>query len=343
MNCFERIDGTLQGNPLDRRAFIPVLSLYGARLTDCPLDQYYSDPEAYTAGQVAVNNEFKPDVLFGPFAFALVGAAFGSQIKKSRSNPPNISKPAVSSLKEWDRLALPDLDTNPHLLYLRKSIRLMATEFEGRVPVAACLPAPIDIPALVLGMEGWMELLLFDPKNAERVLERVNQFFVMLTNTLFAEGAMIAFLPCGYASPAVLMRDTVEHLLRPALDKALSEISGPAVLHHCGATFLAHLDILKGLPAAVGYALSYEEGLSKARQVLGAGPVLLSGPHGPSLEVMDADQVYTICRSILNERDEEKDPHFILVSLGADVPYNTPPENLHAMREALAKVGWNAG
>jgi uroporphyrinogen decarboxylase len=341
MNCYERINGTLQGKPLDRRAFIPVLSLYGARLTDCPLDQYYSDPVAYTAGQIAVNNEFQPDVLFGPFAFALVGAAFGSEIKISRLQPPNISKPAVSSLEDWNQLAVPDPDTNPHILYLRQSIRLMAAEFEGKIPVAACLPAPIDIPALVLGMEGWMELLLFDTNGAERLLERVNQFFVQLANILFAEGAMIAFLPCGYASPAVLMRDTVEGVLRPALDKALSQINGPAVLHHCGATFLAHLDILAGLPSAVGFALSYEEGLSKARQVLGAGPVLLSGPHGPSLEEMDANQINSICQSILKERDEEKDPHFILVTLGADVPYNTPPENLHAMREALAKVGWN--
>jgi uroporphyrinogen decarboxylase len=342
MNCFERIDGTIQGKPLDRRAFIPVLSLYGARMTDCPLDQYYSDPVAYTAGQIAVYNEFKPDVLFGPFAFALVGAAFGSEIKKSRFQPPNIRKPAVSSLEEWDRLDFPDPDTNPHLLYFRQSIRLMVAEFKDSVPVAACLPAPIDIPALVLGMEGWMELLLFDNRGAERLLERVNQFFVQLANILFAEGATIAFLPCGYASPAVLMRDTVEQLLRPALEKGLSQINGPAVLHHCGATFLAHLDILAGLPSAVGFALSYEEGLAKARQVLGPGPVLLSGPHGPSLEEMDVDQVNSVCQSILKGRDAEKDPHFILVTLGADVPYNTPPENLHAMREALAKVGWNA-
>ncbi len=55
----------------------------------------------------------------------------------------------------------------------------MAAEFKGRVPLAACLPSPIDIPALVLGMEGWMDLLLFDTENAKRVLERVNQFFIL--------------------------------------------------------------------------------------------------------------------------------------------------------------------
>lgn len=342
MNCIERITATLEGKRLDRRAFIPVLSLFGARLTGCSIDQYYTDPVAYTAGQIAVNKEFEPDILFGPFAFALVGAAFGCEIKLSASQAPNISTPAVASLDEWDRLALPDPDTNPHLLYFRQAIKLMATEFEGSVPVAACLPAPTDIPALVLGMEGWMELLLFNVKGAQRVLERVNQFFVKFANCLFDEGAMIAFLPCGYASPSVLMRAPVESLIRPALEQALGQINGPSVLHHCGAPLLDHLDIIAGLPSTVGYALSYEEGLAKARQVLGPDSTLLSGPHGPSLVEMDSAQVENICRSILEERDREKDTHFILVTLGADVPYNTPINNLHAMRKALAGVGWNA-
>lgn len=342
MNHFQRITGTLEGTPLDQRAFIPVLSLYGARLTQCPLQQYYTDPVAYVEGQIAVYKAFEPDMVFTPFAFALIGAAFGSEIKISGSQAPNIGKPAITSIEEWDRLALPDFDTNPHLLYLQKTTRLMAMEFKDRVPIAACLPAPMDIPALVLGMEGWMELLMFNQKGAQRVLKQVSQFFVKLANRLFSQGAMMAFLPCGYASPAVLMRDSVESLIRPAMKQALGQLKGPAVLHHCGAPLLGHLDILTGLPSTVGFALNYEEGLEKARQVVGPDPALLSGPHGPSLVEMNADEVKTLCRSILQERDRKKDPCFILVTLGADVPYDTPAENLDAMGEALVEVGWNA-
>jgi len=342
MTPFERIKATLAGEPLDRRAFIPVLSLYGARLTHCPLDQYFTDPAAYTAGQVAVYKKFQPDILFGPFAFALVGAAFGGEIKMPALEAPNIRRPGIGSLEEWNRLELPDPDKNPYLIYFKEAIGLMADEFKGRVPVAACLPAPIDIPALVLGMEGWMELLLFNPDGARELLERVNLFFVKLANCLFAQGAMVAFLPCGYASPAVLMRDPVESILRPAMKQALGRLKGPAVLHHCGAPLLGHLDILTGLCSTMGFALSYEEGLARARQVIGPEPALLSGPHGPSLVEMTPDQVETTCRSILKERDRAKDPRFILVTLGADVLYNTPPENIHAMGRALDQVGWNA-
>ena len=61
MNSMERIQAALAGKPVDRRAIAPVLGLYGARLTNCPLDQYYTDPAAYARGQSAVRETFQPD------------------------------------------------------------------------------------------------------------------------------------------------------------------------------------------------------------------------------------------------------------------------------------------
>ena len=341
MNGAERIAATLAGKTLDRRAFIPVLSLYGARLTDCPLYKYYSDPAAYAAGQYAVYKEFDPDIIFAPFAFALIGAAFGSDIKLSLFQPPNIKTPAVPTNNNWEEIVFPDIDTNHYLLYFRQAIMHMTNRFQGDVPIAACLPAPIDIPALILGMEGWLDLLMFKHEDAVCLLKRVNTFFTDLANRLFTDGAMVAFLPCGYASPAVMMREKVESIMRPAMKDALSQLRGPAVIHHCGAVLLDHLDILSDLPSTVGFALGYEEGLDKARRVIGPEPALLSGPHGPSLAEMDEEQVEMICRLILEERHKKQDSRFILVTLGADVPYYTPPENLHAMRKAVLKAARN--
>jgi uroporphyrinogen decarboxylase len=341
VNGMDRILGTLAGNALDRRAFIPVLSLYGARLTQCPLETYYTDPMAYARGQIAVQEQFEPDMLFGPFAFASIGAAFGSEVPLSGDQAPNIRRPGVPSVEAFDRLVLPDPDSDPHLLYFREAIRRLTGEFRGEVPIAACLAAPIDLPVLAMGMETWLETLLFDTAGAQRILDKMSAFFVRFTNCLFADGATVAFLPCGFASPTVLVRHKVESLLRPALQAALGQLAGPAVLHHAGASLLRHLDLLTGLPAVVGFALRHEEGLAEARRVIGPDPVLLSGPHGPSLAGMDAASVERTCLEILEERRDARDARFILVTLGADVPLNTPPENIHAMRRALTNIGWD--
>lgn len=340
MNGLARILATLEGSPLDRRAYIPVLSLYGAQLTHCPLATYYTDPRAYARGQAAVNDAFEPDMLFGPFAFASIGGAFGSEVVVHGQQAPTIRRPGVASLAEFDRLVLPDPDAEPHLLFFREAIRHLAEQFRGEVPVAACLASPIDLPVLALGLETWLEAVLFDPAGAQRVLDKMTTFFVQFTNRLFADGAMVAFLPCGFASPDVLLRERVESLMRPAMAKALGQLQGPAVLHHSGASLLGNLDLLTGLPSVAGFALPHEEGLKQARSILGPGPALLSGPHGPSLTELDAASVERVCRGILEERRDAGDTRFILVTLGADVPLETPPGNLQAMRQAIGSVGW---
>lgn len=340
MNGTERITRTLAGRPLDRRAFIPVLSLYGSRLINCPLEAYYTNPEAYAAGQLAVYREFAPDILLSPFAFALVGSALGSEIRFSADQAPTIRKPAVAVPGEWDHLPLPDPDKHPRLLYLREAVRILADRLQGVAPIAACLPSPIDIPALVMGMEGWLDMVLFNKAGAQRVLDKVSQFFVRLANCLFRDGATLAVLPCGYASPRIMMREPVESLMRPALTKALGQLLGPSILHHTGTDMLNHLDILVGLPSVAGFAIDYREGLAETRRVAGNDTALLSGPHGPSLAELDAARVEVICGSILNERKQAKDLRFILATMGADIPLNTPPENIHAMRKAVLTAGW---
>lgn len=113
MNSTERIMATLAGKPLDRRAIAPVLGLYGARLTGCPLDQYYTDPAAYARGQSAVRETFRPDVLCAPLAFALIGAAFGSELVFPDTEAPNIRRPAVQSADHGTFLRCPTPTATP--------------------------------------------------------------------------------------------------------------------------------------------------------------------------------------------------------------------------------------
>ena len=108
MNSRERIQATLMGKPVDRRPFVPVLSLYGAKLTDCPLKQYYSDAAAYARGQAAARELFEPDALCTPFAYGLIGEAFGSSLHYFEDMAPNVRRPAISSLKQWESLVFPD-------------------------------------------------------------------------------------------------------------------------------------------------------------------------------------------------------------------------------------------
>lgn len=88
MNSRERVFATFQGKPVDRRPFTAMLSLYGARLTGCPLRDYYTDASAYARGQTAVREIFRPDILFSPFSLVGLAEAFGGEAKYFDNAPP---------------------------------------------------------------------------------------------------------------------------------------------------------------------------------------------------------------------------------------------------------------
>ena len=108
----DRVLAALAGKPQPRPPFTLTLSLYGARLTGCPLTEYYRKPERYAEGQEAVLDLCSPDILFSPFVLTLEAEAFGSELKFLPDNPPNIRKPAVRSADEFIRLPLPVATVN---------------------------------------------------------------------------------------------------------------------------------------------------------------------------------------------------------------------------------------
>ena len=333
MNSLQRIMGRITGNPTDRPPFTLTLSMYGAHLTQCPLRTYFSDPEAYASGQVAVREALAPDLLFSPFALALLGEAFGSTLAWFDHQPPNIVQPVASSVAEAARLPLPDVDAHPTIHFLRESVRRLAATFRNEVPVAGVLLCPADLPPLLVGLDGWMDALLSRDPAVPLLLERCTRFFVDFANALLSDGAAILAFPGVFCTPAVIPLRLVQGVILPVLRTALQQLRGPLVWHHGGNPLARHLEVVQGLPNVIGYALDSQDSLAQARATLGEGPVLLGNLDGPSLDHRAPEDLYQQCRSILADR--AGDPHFILASSAADIPLGTPLETLRAVTEAV--------
>ncbi len=336
MNSIERIMATLQGNPTDRRAISLLLSLYGARLTDCRLSEYYTDAEAYARGQSAVRETFQPDILFAPFAFAMEGAAFGGRVMFLDNAPPNLARPAIASADDVDQLAIPDVDSHPQVLYFREVVRRMSAEHGDEVPVAAIAAGPVDLPAMILGIEGWMETLLFDEDGAKRMLEISIPYFVRRANAMLADGAMFVVISANFANPSIVTRDIVTNWSIPALREALARIEGPVVIHSGGAPLAPYIDLFRGLPNVKGFVLNGKESFEVARQKLGPEPLLLGNIEGPGLFLREREEIMADCLAVL--RDRCHDPRFALATSMSDIGFDTPPENIHVFREAVESL-----
>ena len=167
----------------------------------------------------------------------------------------------------------------------------MVAEYRDQAPIAAVLPSPIDMPLLTMGLDAWLEMVLFDAAEATRVVEKISPFFIRLVNDCFADGVSLVMLLCGAASPAVVTRQIAATFVRPVLAEILPHLDGPVVLHHAEGSLLEHLDLLAGLPGVVGFVMDESDDLNQARRVVGPDKVLFGGPAGRRLAECDAAQI----------------------------------------------------
>ncbi len=332
MKCIQRIFAAVEGKLVDRPPVTLTLSLYGAKLTGCPVEEYFTNPKAYADGQSAVIEEFHPDLIFTPFALAVEGEAFGSRVAYVKNYAPNIARPATRSAKAAAALALPDIDSHPRLLFIRESIRLLAARYGGEIPIAGILLSPVDLPALIMGIDAWLETLLCDEAATKRVIDMTTRFFIQWGNALLDDGADLLLLPCNFSNPEIVTQKILKEIAVPAYRQAFSDINGSIAIHHGGARIEPFLSDYDDLPNVTAFVIDSRDTFAGARQKVRTNRLLIGNIDGPALNGKDPGMVHEACLKILQERS--LDPHFILATSNADVPYDTPRENIHAMIQA---------
>ena len=337
MTSMERVVAALQGINADKRAWTMTLSLYGAKLTGCPLPEYFTRPERYVQGQVAVAERCRPDIIFAPFALALEAQAFGSEIVFIPKDPPNVRKPFIRKPNDIEKIKVPDINRQQGLRYLRTSARRLADHFKGEVPICGVLTSPMDLPAIIMGVEGWLELLLFDREKASTMIDLMSEYFVNMANGMFDSGINFLAMPMMFTNPQLVFEKTIDEVVVPALADMLAKLKGPIVFHHGGNPLAPYFQHYRSLPNVGGFVLDSRDDFAEARNIVGANVLLLGNLDGPSLGRLSPARAIEKARSILDSRKEDK--YFIFASTAADVAWDTPLETITGIHALMADYG----
>lgn len=341
MNSYQRVMGTLMGQPVDRLPVFAVLGAYGAKLTGVDLRRLYSDAATYTAGQQAVQTTFGFDLVMTPFIYTAISEAFGGETAWSDSQAPNMKRPGIRSATELLVRPLPDPRQSAPLSLALEATRRLAGLYKEQVPVIAVLPGPGILPSLMIGLEQWIETVLFEEELSRKILEHTVPFFVSWANALLAAGADCLVVTEGTATAEIAPRALFAERFLPCLTAAFSQINGPKVLHHTGGRIIQNLDLISGLAGLVGVAVGSRDDLTEARRLLGPDLNLIGNLDNLSFPELSADQIAEKSRACLQEAAPAG--HFILSNSGADIPLTTPSGNLRAMLSAAADYSAETG
>lgn len=332
MNAFERVVNTLGGLPTDRIPVFAVLGAYGGKLTQTDLRTLYRDASAYVAGQRAVQETFGFDMAITAFDYGAVAEAFGGEVAWFVDQAPNMSQPGARDAAAALALPIPDPQHTARLPVILAAVRQLAATYREEVPVFSTVPGPAVLPTMVLGLEGWMETLLFDESSTRRILEWSGRFFVRWANALLAAGATAIVATESFASQEMFGRAQFAERFLPHVRAMFAEVCGPIVFHHGGGRIGHMLDLLPGLPNLVGVVVGSKDDLSAARQALGKHLALIGNLDNLCLPVSSAEEIRA--RSLACLRTAAPAGKYILSHSAADVPLGTPSENLRAMIRA---------
>lgn len=332
MNSYQRVMGTLTGQPVDRLPVFAVLGAYGAKLTGVELRTLYSDASAYVAGQMAVQSTYGFDLVMTPFVYTAISEAFGGETAWSDTQAPNMKRPGIRSAAEVLSAPLPDPRRTGQLPAVLDATRRLADLYKEQVPVIGVLPGPGIMPSLIIGMEQWMETVLFDQELARKLIDHTAPFFVSWANSLLAAGADCLIVTEGMVSAEIAPRALFAAQILPHLTTTFAQINGPKVLHHTGGRINHALDLLPGLAGLVGVAVGSKDDLAEARRLIGPELNLIGNLDNLGLPSASAEKISEMSLSCM--RTAAPSGHYILANSGADIPLATPPENLRAMLSA---------
>lgn len=335
MNAYQRVMATLQRQPADRVPVLAVLGALGGPLTGTDLHTLYTDASAWVAGQQALQDAFAFDSVLSTFDYSAIAEAFGGRARFFIDQAPNLSHPAARNAAEAYALQLPDPRSAGRLPIILTATRHLGEIYAGRVPVFAAIPGPGALPALLMGLDAWMDTLLFDEAGATRLLEHTGRFFVAWANALLEAGAVALVVTEGMAAAEILPRDLFGERVLPHLRHVFARVEGgPLVFHHTGGRMNPVLDMLPGLPNLVGVVVGSKDDLDEARRLVGPDLLLLGNLDNLSLPAATSDQVRDWSLKALHTAAPAGP--FILANSGADIPLSTSPDNLRAMMAASA-------
>ena len=344
MNSYQRVMNTLSGQPVDRLPVFAVLGAYGGKLTSTDLRTLYSDSSAYIAGQKALQEEFGFDLVMTAFDYTLISEAFGGEVAWFADQAPNMKHPAVRNAADALSLPLPDPQHAGRLPVILDATRELGVIYKERVPIISVLPGPCILPSLLIGIEQWMETVLFDQDLAQKLLNYTGDFFIAWANALLAAGADCLVVTEGMASAEIAPRSLFAKMFLPHITSTFARVHGPKVLHHSGGRLKHVLDLLPGLEGLAGITVSSKDDLTEARLLIGPDLTLIGNLDNLTLPSVSADEVYEMSLELL--RTAGTSGHYILCNSAADIPLATPPDNLRAMLAAAtdysAEIGCQA-
>lgn len=330
MNGRERILAMLEGRPVDRLPLMPITMMFAADQSGIAYGKYAADHRRLVEAQILTAEKFDFDYVSCISDPAREAADCGAAIKYFDDQPPAIdeSRALLADKQTLARLEVPDPLGGGRMHDRVKAAALLKERIGGEKLIEGWIEGPCAEAADLRGINTLM-VDFFDDEAFVRDLFD----FILEMELDFARAqidAGVEIMGIGDAAASLVGPKIYQELILPYERKmvdALHEMGVKVRMHICGNTGR----ILSGL-GSLGCELvdvDYLVPLAQARHEMGPQQVL-AGNIDP-VGVLRAGTPESVTAAIAACHDQAG-PRYI-VAAGCEVPRDTPPQNVLALRD----------
>jgi len=277
---FDRLNALSNGTTIDRIPIFCNLIDQGAKELGMPIKEYFSNGEYVAEAQIKLREKYDYDCLWSLFYAGKEAELLGSKKTIFYDNgSPNVGHMVIKDYNDIHKLEIPDdITSHPAFEQQLKCLKRLKKEAAGKYPICAYITSSMTIPALLIGMEKWIDLLLFGPTEVrDELISKCFDFFVKHFQAYKKAGADIFVYANPFGSTDFISMKQFQSITMPWMKKEFDAVGTDGVVYYCGSCRMNSVidQVITNFGIKTFY-LSPMDDIKEAKQII-AGRAIAAG------------------------------------------------------------------
>lgn len=230
------LDAAIDGSPAPRIPVFCNMLDHGARLLGMSSKEYFANGAAVAEAQLRLLKRYRHDNVWSLHYVGKEAELLGCQdILFADDGVPNVADFVIKSLDDIAKFEIPaDITQVPAWQSMADCLKILRDEVGATHPICAYVTASTTLPAILMGMDKWMELFLLGPFDLrDELLRKCSDFVAQEIAALRAAGANVLVYSTPFGSPAFVSRKQIERNVLPWMKRDLRD-GVVNVVYYCG-------------------------------------------------------------------------------------------------------------
>jgi uroporphyrinogen decarboxylase len=338
----ELVRHTLAGQTVARPVVGPLAVHYCAGLAGVSLPDYTLNASCLAQSVIRYYERFRPDAVWLSADTWVTAEAMGATVAFPGPNQPlaGSGAPAVQTLADVERIALPDPTTQGRMPLMLEALRQVKKTIGQETFIVACFDQyPFSLACALMGIQQVMLQLTDDRTLLEALLEKCCRYSIAYGAALAeARADMLSGgdAPAGLIGPR-LYREVALPYERQVIAELKTRVAAPVSLHICGNATPILADMASS--GADVLELDQQVDIRTALQVLGRDVAIWGNLDPVGLLVQGTPDDVRRATADLLTAATACGHRRLVVSSGCTLAPDTPPANLEALLDATRSWG----